>query len=276
MINHDVDGRVVFHDDQQIMEVDFSNLLFDTAEQVTRFYDLVDERIAASGHDKWFFLVNYKNCRLSPAAWIPFARRGKRVNIAHSLGSARFAVSDTTGKAILKQAEKEDFDPNLFASRQAAIDHLTALRAENQNAPTEPEANPQAQPATRTIAERISFIADLQIMEADFSDYTFATLAVVNDFYDILAEKLAETGQKWFFVVNYTGTRILPDAWYQWAIRSRRLNGQYSLGTVRYNPDDEARQELVKRAQVNEADPNLLPSRDAAFERVAQMRANQT
>lgn len=279
MMKNADDARIAFDEDKQIMEVDFSDILFDSAKQVTDFYDLVDEKIAATGKDKWYFLVNYKNCRLSPAAWIPFARRGKQVNIAHSLGSARFAVSDATGKAILKQAEREDFDPNLFASRQSAIDHLVAMRAEAQNAPAEVQPEPQettapatAESALRTIAERISFIADQQVMEADFSNYTFAGLADVNEFYDVLADKLGETEQKWYFLVNYTGTKIFPDAWYQWAIRSRRLNAQYSLGTVRYNPDDAAKQEIIKRAQAAEADPNLVSTREKALARIAQMR----
>lgn len=246
------DDRIVFHHAAQIMEVDFSDILFDSAQQVNAFYDLVDEKIAATGQAKWYFLVNYKNCRLSPGAWIPFSNRGKKVNIAASLGSVRFAVSDETGKNILRQSEKEDFDPNLFSSRQAAVDHIAEMRQQADISTSATDAMPthdDTQPPTRSIDNRIVFFPDLEIMEVDFSHYTFAKMADVNEFYDAIAEKIAETGRNWYFMVNYSATEIFPDAWYQWAIRSRRLNNAHSLGTVRFNPDETARREIMKRAE---------------------------
>ena len=84
----DYEKRITFHDDLQIMEVDFSNVTFEDARQVNDFYDVIDEKIAATGRD-WYFLVNYFNCQLTQWAWLPFARRGKLVNLAHSMGTAR-------------------------------------------------------------------------------------------------------------------------------------------------------------------------------------------
>ena len=276
MADRTTDDRITFHHDDQTMEVDFSDLDFDSAQQVNAFYDLVDEKMAATGQDKWYFLVNYKNCRLSPGAWIPFSNRGKKVNIASSLGSVRYAVSDETGKSILRQSEKEDFDPNLFSSRQAAVDHITEMRQQAKTAPDKQETVVQednAKPLTRSIENRITFFPDLEVMEVDFSHYTFAKMADVNEFYDAIAEKIAETDRNWYFMVNYGNTEIFPDAWYQWAIRSRRLNSAHSLGTVRFNPDDSARKEIMKRAEANETDPNLFSSRDKALARIAEMRS---
>lgn len=272
MVSKTNDDRITFHHNDQIMEVDFSELAFDSAAQVNEFYDRVDEKIAATGQDKWYFLVNYKNCRLSPGAWIPFSNRGKKVNIASSLGSARFEVSDETGKSMLRQSEKEDFDPNLFSSRQAAFDHIDEMR--DQAKLTEPEKvqKAEAQSPSRDINSRIIFYPDLETMEVDFSNFVFGKMADVNEFYDTIADKINETGRDWYFLVNYGATEIFPDAWYQWAIRSRRLNSAHSMGTVRFNPDNSARREIMKRAEANESDPNLFSSREEALARITQMR----
>lgn len=268
--------RISFHHDDQIMEVDFSDILFDSAEQVNEFYDLVDEKMTATGQGKWYFLVNYKNCRLSPGAWIPFSNRGKKVNIAASLGSVRYAVSDETGKSILRQSEKEDFDPNLFSSRQAAVDHISEMRKQAELTEPEKAQEAEAQTSTRDINSRVSFHPDLEIMEVDFSNYVFAKMADVNEFYDTIANMISETGRDWYFMVNYGATEIFPDAWYQWAIRSRRLNSAHSLGTVRFNPDNSARKEIMKRAEANESDPNLFSSREEALARITEMRNDKT
>ena len=89
MTEKSTDDRIIFHDDLQIMEVDFSDITFETAEQVNSFYDRLEERVADTGKDKWYFLVNYRSCQLTPMTWIPFANRGKKLNLAHSLGSVR-------------------------------------------------------------------------------------------------------------------------------------------------------------------------------------------
>ena len=268
--------RIIFHTKDQIMEVDFSDVLFDSADQVNRFYDLVDEKITATGQGKWYFLVNYKNCQLTMSAWIPFANRGKKVNIASSLGSARFAVSDETGKNILNRSEKENFDPNLFSSRQAALEHLRQMKKKADQGGEKTEESIHANDpglAARSIVNRITFHDDLEIMEVDFSNFTFDGLPIVNEFYDLLTARIQATDRKWYFLVNYDNTRIFPDAWYQWAIRSRRLNSDWSLGTVRFKPDEATKSEILKRAATNETDPNLVTTRQQALDRIAQMRS---
>ena len=119
--------RVTFHDELQVMEVDFSNVTFEDARQVNDFYDVIDEKIAATGQD-WYFLVNYFNCQLTQWAWLPFARRGKLVNLAHSLGTARYDVDEATAKTILEKSEQESFDANLFATRDSALAKIDEMK----------------------------------------------------------------------------------------------------------------------------------------------------
>ncbi len=120
-------SRIKFLNKLQIMEVDFSDIMFDTAQQVNEFYDVVDEKLEANGQ-KWYFLVNYRNCKLAQWAWLPFARRGKKVNLAHSLGTARFEVDEETGSTIREKSKQESFEANMFATRDNALAKIEDMK----------------------------------------------------------------------------------------------------------------------------------------------------
>jgi len=134
MADKSIDDRIIFHDDLETMEVDFSNITFDSAEEVNTFYDRVHKRIGESGRDKWYFLVNYRNLVLTPWAWIPFANRGKKINIAHSMGSVRFSVDEATQQSIEERSKQENFDANLMDTRTNAMEKIAKMRAEAGNA----------------------------------------------------------------------------------------------------------------------------------------------
>lgn len=127
----------------------------------------------------------------------------------------------------------------------------------------------------QTYADRITFDDELQIMEVDFTDFTFSSSAIVTAFYDTIEKKIEATGRKWYFLVKYRDCRIFPDAWMQYAARGKRLNLAYSLGTVRVDPAEGTRQEILNRARTENFNPNLVPSRVAAMERIAEMRAGR-
>lgn len=120
-------NRVAFLDDLGVMEVDFSNFTFGDSDAVNGFYDEIDRRIETTGK-QWYFLVNYKNCQILPEAWVAFANRGKKVNIAYSLGTVRFDAKEDTGATILEKSKTDEFDPNLFRSRDGALAQIAAWR----------------------------------------------------------------------------------------------------------------------------------------------------
>jgi len=125
----DYAARIKFHDAQGIMEVDFSDVTFHDTEDVDQFYDEIDRRLESTGRP-WFFLVNYKNCKIRPDAWVAFAQRGKKSNLAFSRGTARYEPAIETGQEIYEKAETDRFDPNLFDSRAEALAHLRQLQAD--------------------------------------------------------------------------------------------------------------------------------------------------
>ncbi len=122
-------GNIVdFHDDIRVMEVHFNEMIFEDSTMVDEVYDALEAGIANSGQSKWFFLVNYRNCRIYETAWIRFAQRGKSLNIAHSMGSVRFSVREDLGQTIENSAKKQNFDPNLFSSRETALAEIERMK----------------------------------------------------------------------------------------------------------------------------------------------------
>lgn len=268
LTHQDIDPRIIFHPELEIMEADFSGFTFGKPADVHAFYDRLEERIAATGEEYWFFLVNLNGTRIDSSAWIAYARRGRELNMAHSQGSVRFDASEETRKQIERAANTEAFDPNLFADRDAAIARLGSL-------PSKRRAKVVHDPShsAEEIARRITFDTERLIMDVDFSHFTFAHSRDVNDVYDHIEERIKATDRKWFFLVNLEGCQILPAAWVQYANRGKKLNIAASLGSVRYAPGSETAEEIRMRAESQDFRPNIRNTRGEALERIAEMRA---
>jgi hypothetical protein len=262
----DYDQRISFLPDLEVVEVDFSGFTFENSAQVHAFYDQLEIRITATRR-KWFFLVNYLDCHIYPEAWITFANRGKKLNLEWSLGSVRYAARGEMRSEIMTRAEQENFDPNLFPSREAALTEIARLRG----------VRPPPKPATTlTRAEcerRLMFLVEEQILEVDFSGFTFPDAATVNAFYDVIDFELWKSAARWYFMVNYNGTKVFPEAWVAFANRGKKVNLRHSLGTVRYEAEPETAGEIQRKAAAEKFNPNLCNSRDQALRRIAGMRA---
>ncbi len=118
-------ARIHFLDEQQVVEVDFSDVVFSSSREVNALYDELDRRVEASGQ-RWYFLVNYRNCRIWPEAWVAFAHRGKKVNVSYSLGTVRYGESGESRAA--SHGEQAD------ASRELALARIDAMRCTDQRA----------------------------------------------------------------------------------------------------------------------------------------------
>lgn len=262
------DRRITFHDEIATMEVDFSDFHFDGSEAVNRFYDRLEERIAATDEELWFFLVNLSGTRIDPAAWIAYSRRGRALNHAHSMGSVRFDASAETARQIERAAETEAFDPNLLADRDAALARLAEM-------PSTRRVRTVHQPS-HTLGDfvrRLSFDAERGIMEVDFSHFTFNHSRDVDDFYDYIEDRIAETGRKWFFLVDLNDCQILPAAWVQYARRGKRLNLASSLGSARFAAGSETEADIRLRAETQGFRPNIRNTRHEALALIEDMRA---
>lgn len=264
----DIAQRIVFHDDDQIMEVSFSGLTLANSLEVNQFYDEIEERIAETGESLWFFLVNYCDARIETEAWFAFSRRGKELNKAHSMGSVRFDASEITRRQIERDAGTEAFDPNLFFDREGALARLQALPSKRRKKIV---MTPNFH--RRDWNWRVEFAPDDQIMHVDFSDFSFEHSRDVNDVYDFIESQIKSTGRKWYFLVNYDGTRIQTPAWVEYAMRGKKLNQDFSLGSVRYAPGSETEADIRNRAESQEFRPNIRNTYAEAYQLIVEMKA---
>ena len=265
----DLDRRITFHADDQIMEVDFSDFEFDGTLIVNAVYDRLEARIADTGEHLWFFLVNLNGTRIFPEAWTAYSRRGRALNHAHSMGSVRFDASEETRAQILRAADTEAFDPNLFSSREDAVTRLRSL-------PSKRRAARVLHDSTYTESDfvrRVSFDRDKMIMEVDFSHFTFHHSRDVDDFYDLLQERIRESDRRWFFLVNLNQCEILPAAWVRYAYRGKRLNEAGSLGSARFAAGSETAEDIRLRAETQGFRPNIRNTREEALGLIEEMRA---
>jgi len=267
LTNDTFDPRIRFHEDLQIMEADFSNFNFSSSAVVNAFYDRLEDRISATGEEKWFFLVNLCGTRIDSSAWIAYSRRGRDLNMAFSQGSVRFDASEETRRQIERAANTEAFDPNLFSNRDAAIERIKSLPS-NRKAKSTQTSNHTPE----DIRSRIIFDDAATIMNVDFSNFTFHHSRDVNDVYDHIEDRVKETDRKWFFLVNLENCQIMPKAWVQYAHRGKMLNIAASLGSVRFAPGSETEEEIRLRAESQDFRPNLFNTREDAIERIAKMR----
>lgn len=263
------DRRITFHDDLMCMEVDFEGFSFDTSETVNVFYDHIEARIHGTGEPLWFFLINYSGSKIDTKAWLAYSRRGKALNLAHSMGSVRYDASAETRRQIERSANTENFDANLFADRDNALARLQELPSKRRKRTVIHDPNY----TLADIVRRISFDQDKVIMGVDFSHLIFHHARDVDDFYDYIEDRIKLSDRKWFFLINYEGCQILPAAWVRYAHRGKQLNQAASLGSVRYAPGSEAEADIRLRAESQDFRPNIRNTRAQALERIEEMRA---
>jgi hypothetical protein len=264
----DIDARIVFHEEGQIMEVSFANVELSNSLEVNKFYDRIEERIAETGEKLWFFLVNYCETRIDSDAWFAFSSRGMDLNKAHSMGSVRFDASEITRKQIERDAGTEAFNPNMFFDRESALARLDEL-------PSKRRRKIVMVPSfdRKDWNWRINFKPDAGIMEVDFSNFSFEHSRDVNDVYDFIEAQIKPTERKWYFLINYEGTRIQSPAWVEYAARGKKLNQEFSLGSVRYAPGSETETDIRLRAESQGFRPNIRNTVAEAYQLIVEMKA---
>lgn len=281
----DFSNRVSFDHENEIMEVDFSDIEFLDGNHVNTIYDQIESRLKESGR-KWYFLVNYLRCQVDLGAVIAWQNRGKKLNRAYSLGSVRYQADASVGEELIRRAREDPNYANLVKDRDQGLVRIRqlkakALRVQKQEAETQQSqarrqqwielANARQIPDD-AFESRIRFHDDIQTMEANFSGLDFVDNYVVDACYDVIDRLLAETHDRWYFLVNYSNCQIQPKAWMRFAARGKATNLNNSLGSVRFDASSETASEIKRRANTESFDPNLFATRDEAVARIRQMR----
>lgn len=121
--------------------------------------------------------------------------------------------------------------------------------------------------------KRITIYDDLNIIEIDFSDFTFDTSCQVHAFYDSIDACAQETGKRLFFLMNYEDCKILPEARNAFAKRSKKSRKDHSLGTVKFDVHAQKHDILSDEAGINNLLSDFFLSRKEAMIRLVQMRS---
>ena len=103
---------------------------------------------------------------------------------------------------------------------------------------------------------RVAFRPDAEIAELDFAGLDFDSAATVNRVFDAVEERVAQTGRRWWFLVDYTGCHVFPEAWIAFAHRGKKVRVEYGYGTIRFDARGEGG----------------LPDRDGALAQIADAK----
>ncbi len=75
------------------------------------------------------------------------------------------------------------------------------------------------------------------IAELDFADLTFDSAERVNAIFDRIETQIAASERRWWFLVDFTGCHVFPEAWIAFAHRGKKLRVEWGFGTIRFNVD---------------------------------------
>ena len=118
------------------------------------------------------------------------------------------------------------------------------------------------------LEDHVRFFDDLGIVEIDFADLEFRSSGTVDEFFDAVQGLVGATGRRWYFLVNYGGYTVWPEAWIAFAHRGKKLNAAFSRGTARYDEIAGGGAEPSR-----EFDPSIFSTRDAALARIERMKS---
>ncbi len=264
-----LEDRITIHEGPQIVEVVFTGLYFHTSADVNAFYDVLEERLQETGEAQWFFLINTEGYRVDEAAWFAFTRRGRDLNEGHSMKTVRYDADPATVAQIERAKGTERENPNLFATREAALAHLKSLPSKRRERLAHSPSFHKAE-----FLRRLHFDPQQGVLEIDLSGMSFEHSRDVNDVHNWTEEAIRATRHKWWVIFNYEGTRIQSPAWVQFSLRSEAFNETYSMGSVRYAMGSETEADKRMRHEAKGTRPNIRNTRKEALERLEEMRAD--
>ena len=121
-------------------------------------------------------------------------------------------------------------------------------------------------------SDRLRFHEGIEVMEVDFSNLHFTTVEEVDAFYDEVDQRLAATGKRWYFLVNYIDCVIDDPVWNRFAERGKQANIRSSLDTVRVGATEQTRETILERSHRENFRSNIYADRDAALLALGERR----
>ena len=171
----------------------------------------------------------------------------------------------------LNERKRNGFVSNALRSchqLEAAVNDLAdAVYAAGQ---TDEVLSQYCEPAGKDQSDLFVVHDDTGIMEIEFSGLVFKNSKSVNDVFDAIEERVHQSGQRWYFIINMEDCSIWPEAWVAFAHRGKKLKVKSSHGIVRYQSAD------AGTTVPGSANEDLVASREAAMARIEEMRSAHT
>ena len=57
--------------------------------------------------------------------------------------------------------------------------------------------------------------------------------------FDRVEARIADSGRRWWVLVNYTDCHVFPEAWIAFANRGKKIRVTHGYGTIRYDANRE-------------------------------------
>jgi len=127
MIEQDFIDRMSFHHSENIVEIDLEGFTFKDFRDTDVFHDALDRVIAETGRT-WYFLTNFVDCEISPAAALQFSVRRAHSQNDHSLAAVRYGASEEVELALASRGSDPKAVTRSFASREEALLKIEELK----------------------------------------------------------------------------------------------------------------------------------------------------
>ena len=128
MNEQDFIDRITFHRDQDIVEIDVSDVSFKGVRETDLFHDVLDRVISETGRT-WYFISSFVNCTISPGAALQFSIRRAHAHDGLSRGAVRYGASDEVNRAMMSLGSNPKAAVNSFASREEAFAKINEMKA---------------------------------------------------------------------------------------------------------------------------------------------------
>lgn len=122
--------RVHILEDEKTVEINFTDIHFTDSEIVNAIYDTIESVVEATNR-KWYFVVNHKDCRVWPEAWVAFAHRGKKINFMYSLGTVQFETGHAVPENQRFKRNSAGVEVKEALTRDDALAMIADLRSDN-------------------------------------------------------------------------------------------------------------------------------------------------
>ena len=123
----DYADRIHTFEDDDIIEIDFSDFEFNNHFLVDEFFDKI-QYILDKSNKKWYFLVNHTRCSVWPETWIAFAHRGRMLSDKFSLGLVKYSVPLESNTREGVESKSPAANSSFLTSREAALMKIKEMK----------------------------------------------------------------------------------------------------------------------------------------------------